>query len=140
MAQAFVLAVIFLVAGFDVIVGVRLLCSPAPFLVNGANGTLWSERAPALWQGVEHDLLASLYRRLGAFSLHTGVVTALFAFLVRDTPWMLGALLGTYSLTGLAFLANDRGYFRGTRYFMIKQALGVLWSAALIVSVVDASR
>ena len=140
MAEVFVLAVILLVAGFDIVVGIRLLCSPAPFLVNGTKGTLWSERAPALWNGVDHGLLASLYRRLGAFSLHTGVVTALFALLVRDTPWMLSALLGTYTLTGLAFFANDRRYFRGTRYFVIKQALGGLWSAALIVSLVVTFR
>lgn len=131
MVHALVLSVVFLVALYDAVVGVRLLVSPAPYLVNGGDA-LWAQRTPALWQGEAGPLLRSLYRRLGAFSLHTGVITAAWAWLGRDEPRLLTALLATYTLTGLAFFANDRTYFRGTRYFAQKQALGALWAAALL--------
>lgn len=134
MSSLAILAVILLVAAFDIAVGVRMLASPQPFLVNG-DETLWSRRTPQLWRGEERALLESLYRRLGAFSLHTGVATAVWALIARDQPWMLTVLLGTYTLTGLAFFAGDRRFFAGTRYFMIKQALGGLWSAALLLSI-----
>ena len=129
-----ILAVILLVAVFDIVVGARMLASPAPFLVNGEQ-TLWSRRAPELWRGDERALLESLYRRLGAFSLHTGVATAVWALMARDQPLMLTVLLGTYTLTGLAFFAGDRKFFAGTRYFVVKQALGALWSLALVLSI-----
>jgi hypothetical protein len=131
MAHVLVLSVVFVVALFDVGVGVILLVSRTPYLAHGARG-LWAERTPALWSGETSVLLRSLYRRLGAFSFHTGAVTAVWAWTARDEPRLLTALLVTYTLTGLAFFATDRAFFRGTRYFVVKQALGAHWAAALV--------
>ena len=131
-----VVGVVFLVALFDTTVGVRLLASRTPYLVNGADA-LWARESPRLYSGESAALLRSLYRRLGAFSLHTGVATAVWAWFGRDDARLLGALLVTYMLTGTAFFATDRTYFRGTRYFLIKQALGALWAAALVAHLVS---
>lgn len=131
MSTAFVLAVVLGVAAFDVIVGARLLASPRPFDVNGP-GTIWASAGPAAFDR-DAALAGSLFGRLGAFSLHTGVATAVWALSSIDRPVSLLALLGTYTLTGLAFFHGDRKYFAGTRYFAWKQALGGLWSAALVV-------
>lgn len=134
MIRAFVLSVVFLVAAYDTIVGIYLLAAREPYRVNGGDA-MWARRTPALWGGDDSPLLRSLFRRLGAFSLHTGVVTAAWAVAAREDPRMLTALLVVYTLTGLAFFANDRAYFRGTRYFLVKQALGALWAAALVAQV-----
>lgn len=125
-----VVGVVFLVALFDTVVGVRMLASPAPYLVNGADA-LWARESPRLYDGDAAALLRSLYRRLGAFSFHTGVATAVWAWFGRDDARVLGALLVTYTLTGTAFFVTDRTYFRGTRYFAVKQVLGALWAGAL---------
>ena len=129
----FVLAVVLVVAAFDAIVGVWLLFGARPFEANGP-GTLWSRDGAAAWERAP-ALIESLYRRLGAFSFHTGVATAVWAILSRDDPQRMLALLVTYTLTGLAFFANDRKFFAGTRYFVVKQALGALWTAALIAQI-----
>jgi len=126
-----VLLAILVVALFDVAVGVRLLASRRPYLAHGGRGP-WAERTPPLWSGQSEVLLRSLYRRIGAFSLHTGVVTAVWAWVARDDAGWLTVLLVTYTITGLAFFANDRAFFRGTRYFAVKQVLGALWAAALV--------
>lgn len=131
MVHALVLGVIFLVALFDTIVGVRLLVAREPYRINGA-GTLWATDGARLYDGEAGTLLRSLYRRLGAFSLHTGVATAVWAWVGRDDALVLGALLVTYTITGQGFFVNDLTYFRGTRYFLIKQVLGTLWAAAVV--------
>lgn len=130
MIHTLVLAVVFLVALFDTVVGLRMLLGREPYRVNGADA-LWARASPALYAGEAGPLLRSLYRRLGAFSFHTGVATAVWAWLGHDDALVLGALLVTYTVTGLGFFVNDSTYFRGTRYFVIKQALGALWAAAV---------
>jgi len=135
MTLAFVLAVILGVASFDVVVGARMLASPRPFDVNGA-GTLWARAGPAALER-DPELVRSVFARLGAFSLHTGVATAVWAVSSIDRPGSLLALLATYTLTGLAFFHGDRKYFAGTRYFVIKQMLGALWAAALVTQAIS---
>jgi hypothetical protein len=131
-----VLTVVFGVALFDLVVGVRMLVSAAPYRVNGAD-SLWARETPRHYEGDAGQLLRSLYRRLGAFSLHTAVATGVWAWLGHDDARVLGALLVTYTITGVAFFAGDRTYFRGTRYVAIKQVLGGLWAAALIAHLID---
>ncbi len=46
----------------------------------------------------------------------------------------------TYLATGLAFFATDYGYFRGTRYFALKQALGALWAIAVALHLTERPR
>jgi hypothetical protein len=132
MAHVLVLSVVFFVAAFDVVVGLRLLFSPRPHLAHGGEGP-WARAPPTALPGETAVVLRSLYRRMGAFSLHAGVVTAVWAAMAHDDRRGLTALLVTYAVTGPAFFATDRAYFRGTRYFVIKQALGALWTAALVV-------
>jgi hypothetical protein len=134
MLHVFVLGVIFFIALFDSVVGLFLLASKEPYRVNGS-GALWAQRTPELWNGEASTLLHSLYRRMGAFSFHTGVATAVWAWFGRNEPHLLTALLATYTITGLGFFVNDRRYFRGTRYFIVKQVLGALWAAALLAHI-----
>jgi hypothetical protein len=133
MAHLLVLSVVFFVAAFDVVVGLRLLFSPRPYLAHGGEGP-WARSAPSAWSGETAVLLRSLYRRMGAFSLHAGVVTAVWAAMAHGDRRGLTALLVTYAATGLAFFLTDRAYFRKTRYFVTKQALGALWTAALLLN------
>lgn len=134
-----VLAVVFLVAAFDIVTGLRLLISGAPHLVNGSD-TLWARVTPLVSQGQGSELLASLYGRLGAFSLHVGVTTALWALFARNQPRLLTALLVTYLVTGGAFFLNDVRFFQGTGYFHLKQALGALWAVALVLQLLSGRR
>src|SRR5688572_19182432 len=134
-----VLAVILLVAGFDIVTGVRLLVSDAPHLVNGSD-TLWARVAPLVNTGEGAQLLASLYGRLGAFSLHVGVTTALLALVARNQPRLLTGLLIVYMVTGCAFFLNDVRFFEGTGYFHVKQALGGLWALALVLQLLSRRR
>jgi hypothetical protein len=134
-ANLFVLSVIFLVAIADAFVGLYLLVSRSPWLAHGAAGP-WAEAAPSLWSGDARRLLESLFRRMGAFSFHTGAVTFVWAWMARGEPRWLTTLLVTYTITGLAFFGTDRAYFKGTRYFVYKQVLGGLWAAALVAQLV----
>jgi hypothetical protein len=135
---ALVLAVIFGVAALDVVVGLWLLASPRPFDVNGAR-TLWASSGPGAFSA-DPALARSLFSRLGAFSLHTGVATTVWALSTLERPDLRLVLLLTYALTGAAFLHGDRRDFAGTRYFAMKQGIGVLWSAALIAQIVLVAR
>jgi hypothetical protein len=134
MLHSSVLGVIFLIALFDSVVGLSLLLSKEPYRVNGRS-SLWAQRTPELWNGEAGPLLHSLYRRMGAFSFHAGVATAVWAWFGRNEPHLLTALLVTYTLTGIGFFVNDQRYFRGTTYFLVKQVFGALWAAALLVHI-----
>lgn len=130
-SRMFVLAVILFIALFDIVTGLRLMLSETPWLVNGSQ-TLWTEGSQ-----LQSPFAASLFQRLGAFSFHVGVITALWAILNRHRPGMITALLVTYSVTGITFLVSDSLYFKGTPYYAMKSAFGALWSAALIVNLVS---
>lgn len=127
-----VLGIVLVVAAYDAATGIRLLASPEPELVNGAD-TLWARATPLVAGGDPARLVASMYARLGAFSLHAGVSTAVWAILGRRHRPALTALLVTYLVTGLAFFRSDTVYFQGTSYFVLKQIFGALWTIALIV-------
>jgi hypothetical protein len=135
MVNVFVLSVIFLVAIADASVGLYLLASPTPWFAHGPAGP-WANHAPSRFSGDARLLLESLFRRMGAFSFHTGAVTAVWAWMARGEPRWLTTLLVTYTITGLAFFGTDRAYFKGTRYFVFKQMLGGLWAAALVAQLV----
>lgn len=124
-----VLAIVCLVALYDVITGLRMLLSPEPWRAHG--DSVWSNAGPAAAQldGIG-ELTMSLFRRVGAFSLHAGVVALVWAWLGRSDRRVLSALLLTYLATGVGFFATDAAYFRGTRYFLLKQAFGALWAVA----------
>ncbi len=125
--RAFVLAVVVLVALWDVAVGVRMLVVPEPWLAHGRD-TVWSNAAAL---GSVPGVL-SAFRRLGAFSLQTGVLTLVLAAIGTKHRPTLTALLFTYALTGVVFFSIDATYFRGTPYFFVKQFFGVLWASAIV--------
>ena len=121
-----VLAIVFLVAFWDVVVGARLLFSSSPQIAHGAS-TLWAGAGAPTTPAV-----ASLYHRLGAFSLYAGLMTMAFAAVgARHRPTLTVLLIG-YMVTGLGFFWNDLAYFRGTPYFFVKQVFGGLWVLAVI--------
>ncbi|MGZ3422190.1 MAG: hypothetical protein ACXVEF_06100 [Polyangiales bacterium] len=135
MKRAFVLAVVVLVSLWDVAMGFRLLLLPSPERAHG-EGTVWTQ-ATAI---SSMPAIASLYQRLGAFSLQAGIATLVFAAVgARHRP-TLSALLLTYAVTGIGFLINDWTYFRGTPYFVIKQCFGALWFVALLLHFTDRPR
>jgi hypothetical protein len=134
-SRLFVLSTILFVALFDIVTGARLLLSDSPWLVNGEH-TLWAI------QGAQQPsaLAASLFQRLGAFSFHVGVITALWAVLNRHRPGMLTVLLAISPVTGLLFFWNDNLYFQGTPYFTMKSIFGTVWCIALVVHLVSIRR
>ena len=133
--RAFVLAVVILVALWDIAIGARMLLSSEPWLAHGRD-TAWSN-AGAL---SAVPAVQSAFQRIGAFSLHAGVSTLVFAALGAKYRPLLTALLFTYAITGLAFFLNDWTYFRGTPYFIVKQLFGALWAAAIVVHVYEGRR
>ena len=130
MKKRIVLFVIAIVALWDVVTGARLLFSSSPNLAHGSS-TLWASAPPLT------PAIASLYHRLGAFSLYAGLMTLAFAAVgARHRP-TLSVLLVGYMITGVGFFLNDMTYFRGTPYFLVKQAFGVLWTVAVVLHFID---
>jgi hypothetical protein len=80
-----VVALLLAIGLLDIVVGAWLLLSAEPWIAHG-RGTLWLQ-APALLEAhaEARSLLMSLFRRVGAFSLHAGVVMAALAIVgLRD--------------------------------------------------------
>ena len=78
-------------------------------------------------------LLASLFDRIGAFSLHAGLASIVWCATAWRNRKAMSALLLTYLVTGLAFFSSDLRYFAGTTYFVVKQVLGAFWMFAIIL-------
>jgi hypothetical protein len=130
-----VLVVVAIVAVSDLAVGIFLLASHEPWRAHGP-GTVWSESAAL----ASIPAVASLYRRLGAFSLYAGVMTLVFAGVgARHRPTLTALLFG-YAIVGVAFFATDTAYFRGTAYYSIKQAFGALWMAAIVMHLIEGRK
>ena len=130
--QHAVAAIVILVALYDVVVGLLMIFGPSPNLAHGS-ATLWAHAPEAA--GPEGRLvLASLFARLGAFSLHAGIVSIAWCATAWRNRRAMGVLLVTYLVTGLAFFASDVRYFAGTPYFMVKQIFGGLWVLAVLMN------
>lgn len=119
---------------YDVLVGGWLLASSHPFLAHGPD-TPWLTLADAVEQASPPNATLGLFRRLGAFSLHAGVCTIVWAALAHRRPWLRTALFGTYALTGGAFGATDAAYFPNTPYLHLKHAIGAFFVVALLAHV-----
>ena len=129
--QHVVAAIVILVAVWDVAVGLFILLGPSPHLANGP-GTIWA-RAPETL-GPESDVVfASLFARIGAFSLHVGIVTIAWCAIAWRDRRAMGVLLVIYLVSGVTFFAGDLRYFSGTPYFLVKQVFGALWAFALVL-------
>ena len=85
-------------------------------------------------------LVEALFRRMGAFSLHAGVVTVAGAVLGRKHRALMTGVLVLWMVDGLAFFATDRAAFMGTPYFMAKQVIGGFWALALVVHLLQGRR
>ena|SRR5689334_11403035 len=129
--QHVVAGIVIIVGLYDVSIGLFMLFSPPPFLANGSN-TVWTY-APQAADSQMRFLLASLFARIGAFSLHAGLASIVWCATAWRNRKAMSALLLTYLVTGLAFLSSDSRYFAGTTYLVVKQVLGALWMFAIIL-------
>ena len=138
-ARRFVLAIVFGVAGFDIVSGIRLLTVDEPWLLAGY-ATSWNALpATVRADGGVRAFVAGPYRRVGAFSLHTGVVTLVWAILARNDRRLLTVLLVVYTLSGVVMFSVDWAYTRGTGYIVLKQVIGTLWAMAVMAHLYSAS-
>jgi hypothetical protein len=136
----FVVIIVASVGLLDVTTGCWLLFSSTPWTAHGTD-TVWM-RAPAVLSSAPDaaPLVESLFRRMGAFSLHAGVVTLASAVLGRRHPRLMTGVLVLWMVVGLAFFLTDRAAFAGTPYLGAKQVIGGFWSLALVVHLVSMRR
>lgn len=127
--QHVVAAIVILVGLYDAGIGLFMLFSQSPHLAHGAS-TLWAH-VPEAAGPQTNVVLASLFARMGAFSLHAGAATIVWCATAWRNRRAMSALLLTYLVTGMAFFASDVRYFAGTPYFVVKQTLGGLWMFAV---------
>ena len=81
---------------------------------------------------VPPDAVLGLLRRMGAFSLHAGVCTIVWAALGHTRPSLMSALFVTYALTGMGYAITDATFFPGTAYRVGKRVIGAIFFAALV--------
>lgn len=136
----FVVIVVGSVGLLDVVTGGWLLFSATPWTAHGPQ-TVWMN-APAVSSSSSdaNALVEALFRRMGAFSLHAGVVTVAGAVLGRKYRSLMTGVLVLWMLDGLAFFATDRAAFVGTPYFLAKQVIGGFWALALVVHLLQGRR
>lgn len=124
---------------YDVAIGLVLLASATPWVAHGP-GTSWMAMGASLGGGPLSDVTLGLFRRIGAFSLHSGAVTVVWAALGHAHPRVRTAQFVTYSLTGLAFGATDAAFFPGTAYLLAKRLIGVAFFGALVAHLVSGRK
>src|SRR5437867_11381160 len=94
--QHLVAAIVILVGLYDASIGLFMLFSQSPQLAHGTT-TLWAHAAEAV--GPEGKvILASLFARLAAFSLHAGVASIVWCATSWRNPLAISALLLTYPI------------------------------------------
>ena len=125
-AASYVVSVIIAIGIYDAYTGLTLLLSDTPGLVNGT-GTVWAD--PATVNG----LTLSLFERIGAFSLHVGVVTMVLGWYSMHHAVLRTVLLLTYFFTGLVFAWHDFRWFAYTDYWYLKQVIGTGFFTALVI-------
>ena len=126
-----VTAAVMLVGAYDVLVGAVLLASSTPWIAHGPD-TPWIALGATL-HGAPLDVAAvGLFRRMGAFSLHAGVCTIVWAALAARRPSLQTAQFCTYLATGMGFALTDARYFAGTPYLMGKHIIGAVFFAAFL--------
>lgn len=135
-----VVAIVACVGVLDIVTGGWLLFSATPWTAHGPQ-TVWMN-APAVFSSSSDAsaLVDALFRRMGAFSLHAGVVTVAGAVLGRKHRALMTGVLVLWMVDGLAFFATDRAAFMGTPYFIAKQVIGGFWALALVVHLLQGRR
>ena len=131
LTQRLALATILAVGLYDTSVGLWMLLSPEPWLAHGP-ATLWTT-TPALQASAElAQILDSLFRRMGAFSLFAGLTSLYVGWRFARQPAQLLGFMILYMVAGLGFAVTDARFFRGTAYYWIKQAIGGFWFVATL--------
>lgn len=126
-----VTAAVMLVGAYDVVVGGVLLASSTPWIAHGPD-TAWIALGATL-HGAPLDVgTVGLFRRMGAFSLHAGVCTIVWAALAVRRPSLQTAQFFTYLATGVGFALTDARYFAGTPYLLGKHLIGSVFVAAFL--------
>ncbi len=139
-AHPVVVIVVAAVALSDIVVGGWLLAAPTPWWAAGPD-TVWVDAARDLGENATLDAaLASLWARVGAFSLFAGISTLVWLWRGLSDRRTLTTLLVTYLFAGLAFAYTDAAYFEGTAYLAGKRAIGVAWVLAIVVHFAAARR
>lgn len=133
LALTFALATMAIVGAYDLNVGLWMLFTEQPWLAHGP-GTLWAVQAPWLSRQAEPQalLLASLFQRMGAFSVFAGLMSLYVSISFRRQPRVIGRFMLVYIVAGLGFAFTDATFFKGTTYFWVKQALGAAWFLAAV--------
>jgi hypothetical protein len=116
---------------YDVVVGLYLLASSTPWLAHGP-GTAWVALGAQLVDAMPPDATLGLFRRMGAFSLHAGVCTIVWAILGHRRPALQTALFLTYAVTGAGFAITDAAFFPDTPYRIAKHIIGTIFFVALL--------
>ena len=132
-ALIFAIATMALVGVYDVTVGLWMLLAAEPWLAHGP-GTLWVAQAAWLQAQTEGQalLLASLFQRMGAFSLFAGMTSLFVSRNFRNQPRELVRFMLLYMVAGLGFAFTDGTFFTGTTYYWVKQAIGAAWFIAAV--------
>lgn len=130
-ASRLVTAAVMLVGLYDVVVGAIMLASDTPWIAHGP-GTGWMALGESLGAVAPPDATLGLFRRMGAFSLHAGASTIVWAALGHRRPALMSALFVTYAITGMGFAITDAAFFEGTMYLLGKRVIGAVFFAALV--------
>ncbi len=120
-----------LVGMYDVAIGLYLLASATPWLAHGP-GTPWIGLGAQLVDAAPPDATLGLFRRMGAFSLHAGACTIVWALLGHRRPALQTALFLTYAVSGMGFAITDAAFFPDTSYRIAKHIIGTIFFAALL--------
>lgn len=131
-----VTAVVCLVGLYDIAIGAYMLWAATPHAAHGP-GTVWEALGPVMARGGDGGALAvgveATLRRMGAFSLHAGVVTCVWAAYAYARPGVRTALFLTYVVTGMGFFTTDSRFFADTDYHHMKQWIGHAFTAAMLL-------
>lgn len=120
-------AVLLGIAAYDIAVGLWMLLADTPAAAHGP-GTLWDDLP--LDAATE-----SLLRRLGAFSLHAGLVTAAAAALTHRRPQLRSAMWALWAAGGIGFGWTDATFFANTPYHAVKTAIGAAFAVGVLLHV-----
>ena len=131
LSQRLALATILAVGLYDTSVGLWMLLSAEPWLAHGP-GTLWSQLPAITADDDVHQILDSLFRRMGAFSLFAGLTSLYVGWRFARQPAQLLGFMILYMVAGLGFAVTDARFFRGTAYYWVKQAIGAAWFVATV--------
>jgi hypothetical protein len=132
-ARLFVVGMLCLIGLFDVVSGLWMLLGHTPWLQNGQGGAWLSLPTDVQLRLADGPIALGLYRRIGAFWLHAGLVTLAWTWWVRDDWRGRTLLLATYCISGIGLGWCDNTFAAGTPWLMLKQGVGAVWVVGLVV-------